>query len=44
MVPAIIDRSPLIVSVASNGTSPVLSRQIRTQLETSYSTWHGQVS
>lgn len=34
MVPAIIDRSPLIVSVASNGTSPVLSRQIRTQLET----------
>lgn len=33
MVPAIIDRSPLIVSVASNGTSPVLSRQIRTQLE-----------
>ncbi|SSI74435.1 Siroheme synthase / Precorrin-2 oxidase [Acinetobacter baumannii] len=36
MVPAIIDRSPLIVSVASNGTSPVLSRQIRTQLETSF--------
>lgn len=35
MVPAIIDRSPLIVSVASNGTSPVLSRQIRTQLESS---------
>jgi uroporphyrin-III C-methyltransferase/precorrin-2 dehydrogenase/sirohydrochlorin ferrochelatase len=34
MVPAIIDRSPLIISVASNGTSPVLSRQIRTQLET----------
>lgn len=33
MVPAIIDRSPLIISVASNGTSPVLSRQIRTQLE-----------
>lgn len=35
MVPAIIDRSPLLVSVASNGASPVLSRQIRTQLETS---------
>lgn len=33
MVPAIIDRSPLLISVASNGTSPVLSRQIRTQLE-----------
>lgn len=35
MVPAIIDRSPLVVSIASNGTSPVLSRQIRTQLEAS---------
>ena len=33
MVPAIVDRSPLVISVASNGTSPVLSRQIRTQLE-----------
>lgn len=33
MVPAIVDRSPLVVSIASNGTSPVLSRQIRTQLE-----------
>ena len=33
MVPAIIDRSPLVISVASNGPSPVLSRQIRTQLE-----------
>ena len=35
MVPAIIDRSPLVVSIATNGTSPVLSRQIRTQLEVS---------
>ena len=35
MVPAIVDRSPLVISVASNGTSPVLSRQILTQLETS---------
>ena len=34
MVPAIIDRSPLVVSVASNGASPVLSRQLRTQIET----------
>jgi len=33
MVPAIIDRSPLMVSIATNGASPVLSRQIRTQLE-----------
>lgn len=35
MVPAIIDRSPLVVSIATNGSSPVLSRQIRTQLEAS---------
>jgi uroporphyrin-III C-methyltransferase/precorrin-2 dehydrogenase/sirohydrochlorin ferrochelatase len=33
MVPAIIDRSPLVISIATNGASPVLSRQIRTQLE-----------
>nr|WP_272910277.1 siroheme synthase CysG [Acinetobacter nectaris] len=33
MVPALIDRSPLVISIASNGTSPVLSRQLRTQLE-----------
>lgn len=33
MVPAIVDRSPIVVSIASNGTSPVLSRQIRTQIE-----------
>ena len=33
MVPAIIDRSPLVISVASNGASPVLSRQLRTQIE-----------
>ena len=35
MVPAIIDRSPLVISIATNGPSPVLSRQIRTQLEAS---------
>lgn len=33
MMPAIIDRSPLVISVASNGASPVLSRQLRTQIE-----------
>jgi uroporphyrin-III C-methyltransferase/precorrin-2 dehydrogenase/sirohydrochlorin ferrochelatase len=38
MVPAIIDRSPLVISVASNGASPVLSRQLRTQIE---SLFHG---
>lgn len=44
MVPAIVDRSPLVISVASNGTSPVLSRQIRTQLETSISHGMGKLA
>lgn len=44
MVPAIVDRSPLVISVASNGTSPVLSRQIRTQLEASIPAGMGKLA
>lgn len=33
IVPAIIDRSPLLVSISTNGNAPVIARQIRTQLE-----------
>lgn len=33
MMPAIIDRSPLIISIATGGASPVLARQLRTQIE-----------
>lgn len=33
MMPAIIDRSPLLVSIATGGASPVLARQLRTQVE-----------
>lgn len=33
MMPAIIDRSPLLVSIATGGASPVLARQLRTQIE-----------
>lgn len=32
--PAIVDRSPLIISVSSNGAAPVLARLVRSQLET----------
>lgn len=33
IVPAIIDRSPLLVSVVTNGQAPVLARQLRTRIE-----------
>lgn len=33
MMPAIIDRSPLLVSIATGGASPVLARQLRTKIE-----------
>lgn len=44
MLPAIVDRSPVLISIASNGTSPVLSRQIRTQLESSIPQQIGQLA
>lgn len=31
--PAIIDRSPLLITVATGGNAPVIARQLRTQLE-----------
>jgi uroporphyrin-III C-methyltransferase/precorrin-2 dehydrogenase/sirohydrochlorin ferrochelatase len=33
MIPAIIDRSPLVLSVSSGGASPVLARQLRSKIE-----------
>jgi uroporphyrin-III C-methyltransferase/precorrin-2 dehydrogenase/sirohydrochlorin ferrochelatase len=33
--PAIIDRSPVVVAVSSAGSSPVLARQVRAQIEAS---------
>lgn len=33
LFPAIVDRSPLLVAIGSGGTSPVLARRVKTQIE-----------
>lgn len=33
IIPAIIDRSPLLVSISTGGNAPVIARQLRTKLE-----------
>lgn len=36
ILPAIVDRSPLLIAISSGGNSPVLATQIRQQLQTSF--------
>jgi len=33
IVPSVVDRSPLVIAVSSGGTSPILSRVVKTKLE-----------
>ena len=43
IMPAIVDRSPLIIGITSGGEAPVLARKIRTQLESSVPAAFGQL-
>ncbi|MEJ2681980.1 MAG: siroheme synthase CysG [Gammaproteobacteria bacterium] len=39
--PAIVDRSPLVIGVSTSGLHPVLSRHVRTMLETTFPSNYG---
>ncbi|MEQ9512021.1 MAG: siroheme synthase CysG [Balneola sp.] len=42
--PAIVDRSPLVIAIGSNGGSPVLARQVRRRIETMVPAAYGQLA
>lgn len=43
-MPAIVDRSPIIIAISSGGASPVLARQIRAKIETLVPASYGRLS
>ncbi len=44
IMPAIIDRSPIIIALSSNGQAPVLIRQLRTRLESMIPHGYGRLA
>jgi uroporphyrin-III C-methyltransferase/precorrin-2 dehydrogenase/sirohydrochlorin ferrochelatase len=43
-MPAIIDRSPLVIAISSNGAAPVLARLIRAKIETMVPATYGRLA
>ena len=44
IVPAIVDRSPLIIAVSSGGTAPMLARAVRAQIELAFDASIGRLA
>ena len=44
IIPAIVDRNPLLVGISSSGASPVLARRLRSDIESRYPAGYGHVA